>query len=159
MRITWSTVLCAAAAFVLLLSGDEPGDGAPSGPHLSGVAVQVDVYAVIARAHPKYGNESMYGTMSIGIAVASTGSGRRLSPDCFTGFNNYRSIPGSAGNYAAVVRGLTRDGWYPFRRITGHGYLNTRLSKGGWDLTVSRSTASGNPDLNPITFLASDTTC
>ncbi len=72
-----------------------------------------------------------------------------------------RSAPrqrGTPGIYDAAVHALVQDGWHTFRLQIAHDYLNTRPTKGGWDLTVSRP-ATRRTDPGLMFLAARDTTC
>lgn len=152
MRITWSTVLCAAAVFVLLLSGDEPGDGVPAGPHLSKSVVEADLSGVVTAVRAP----QVTGLITVGLKVSVKRTGKPLPAECFAG-SGYSTVTNTPGNYTAVVRALVADGWHIYRRTTAHGLVDTGLSKGGWDLSVSRSLDRGI--LDAIVLYATDTTC
>jgi hypothetical protein len=153
MRITWSTVLCTAAVFVLLLSGDEPGDGTPSGPHLSNSAVTEDLRTSMESAPLTHRSNTI---ASVAIAAVSE-DGKSLSPDCFASYAP--SVPAAAGNYAAAVRSLVRHGWHEFRVSTSAGFRNTELSKGGWTLAVAEPVRTPASFVAMIDLFATDTTC
>ena len=154
MRITWSTVLCAAAVLVLLLSGDEPGDGVPSGRHLSKSEMTDDVETTLGHARLR----SRYSDAFSSSILVVAGGDRRLPQECI-GVVNDSPVTDTAGNFTSAVRALVGDGWHTFHRSTGHGELTTELSKGGWNLTVSRVLVPADSRFALIDFFATDTTC
>jgi hypothetical protein len=154
MRITLSTVLCAAAVLALFVSGDEPGDGLPTHPHPDRSSVYRDIDTSQAGAE-------LARTRGYGTALVATGftdnRDKPLPARCVA--LDAPPVPGTGANYTRVLDALEHDGWYLFRRFTAHGYEDTRLAKGGWTLTVSRPVAVHDPLLDTIVFAAVDTAC
>ncbi|NUS16177.1 MAG: hypothetical protein HOY69_33060 [Streptomyces sp.] len=129
-----------AAAVAVLCAAVTAADGAAAvatgGPVLGRGEVRAEVDAALRHA-----DVHEDGTMRVLVLSADSWTGGKPPPECL--LDPSRTLPATAEQADRLLAQLVRTGWHRAEDGDRPGIHVTRLYRGGWRLSVSRTTGLG----------------